>query len=102
MSSHEKRKSYFSEVQDLFSAVNVRFDPLVDRAIDLGLGEGIFGLEPSKSVKLSSKGQEFAKAIDADKEVFVKEKEFMGNFSKSFFTDTVIDKLISGDFREQT
>jgi len=67
----------------------------------MGLGEGVFELEPSKSVKLSEKGMAFAKAIDADKEVFVKEKEFMKNFSKSFFTDAVVDKLISGDFREQ-
>lgn len=101
ISSHEKRKSYSAEIQDLFTSVNVRFDPLIDRAIDMGLGEGIFELEPSKSVKLSTKGMVFAKAIDADNEVFVKEKEFMQNFSKSFFTDAIIEKLISGDFREQ-
>ncbi|MND23956.1 hypothetical protein D3C80_143690 [compost metagenome] len=101
ISSNEKRKNYSSEAQDLFTSVNVRFDPLVDRAIDMGLGEGVFELEPSKSVKLSDKGMAFAKAIDTDKEVFVKEKEFMKKFSKSFFTDAVVDKLISGDFREQ-
>ena len=68
----------------------------------MGLGEGIFELEPSKSVKLSTTGLAFAKSIDSDMEVFAKEKEFIQNFSKSFFTDTIIDKLISGDFREQT
>ncbi|MCO1669130.1 hypothetical protein [Pseudomonas aeruginosa] len=101
VSSHEKRKNYFSEFQDLFSAVNVRFDPLVDRAINIGLGEGIFELEPSKSIKLSTRGLAFAKSIDSDEEVFAEEKEFMQNFSKPFFTDTIIDKLISGDLREQ-
>lgn len=101
VSSHEKRKNYFSEIQDLFSAVNIRFDPLVDRAINIGLGEGIFELEPSKSIKLSTRGLAFAKSIDADEEVFAEEKEFMQNFSRPFFTDTIIDKLISGDLREQ-
>lgn len=101
VSSHEKRRNYFSELQDLFSTVNVRFDPLVDRAIDIGLGEGVFELEPSKSVKLSATGLAFAKSIDSDTEVFAKEKEFMQRFSKSFFTDAIIDNIISGDFREQ-
>lgn len=97
ISSPEKMESYFSGSKDLFFRHNVRFDPLVDRAIDLGLAEHIFELEPSKSIKLSNKGLVFANTINADTEVFVKEKEFMKKFNKSFFTDQVIEKIISGE-----
>lgn len=97
VSSPEKMESYFSGSRDLFSRPNVRFDPLVDRTIDLGLAEQIFELEPSKSIKLTEKGLAFANMINSDSEVFLKEKEFMKRFNKSFFTDQVIENIISGE-----
>lgn len=96
ISSADKRQQYFSPTKDLFDNFNLRFDPLVDRAIDLGIGEKIFELDSSKSIKLTKKGQEFAKKIESDREVFINEKGFILKFKKSFFTDEVINRLIEG------
>lgn len=96
ISSSDKRQQYFLPAKDLLDNFNVRFDPLVDRAIDLGIGEKVFELDSSKSIKLTKKGLKFAKKIEFDKDVFINEKGFILKFKKSFFTDEVIDRLIAG------
>lgn len=96
ISSSDKRKKYFTPAKNFFDNFNVRFDPLVDRAIDLGIGEKIFELDSSKSIKLTKKGLEFSKKIEDDHDVFTNEKGFILNFKKSFFTDEVIDRLVAG------
>lgn len=92
LSSKEKRDSYSSNSGN--AELNIRFDPLLDRAISIGLGEGLFELDEAKSIKLTEKGNTFSESIYSDKNIFLLEKEFIGLYSKSEFTDKNIDKLL--------
>ncbi|MFB9869154.1 hypothetical protein [Vreelandella sulfidaeris] len=98
VASEKKRRSYrlIIEKEELNLSVNVRFDPLVDRAVDIALGEEIFILDASKSIKLTEKGLGFVKKIDSDSSIFTLEKDFLKLFSKSHFSEKVIDSLITG------
>ncbi|MCS6123992.1 hypothetical protein [Shewanella baltica] len=99
ISSDKKRKAYprSGEGKDSNASINIRFDPLVDRAVDMGIGYGFFELDDSKSVCLTQKGKNFGKKIEADTNLFVVENNYMKNFTKSHFTDQVISSLIAGD-----
>lgn len=96
VSSDRKRNIYIGN-HNGFEILNIRFDPLVDRAIDLGLGHGLFEIDNAKSVNLSTKGILFAKRIDLDSEIFSQEKDFMNKFKKNHFNDECINKMIIGD-----
>jgi hypothetical protein len=99
VASEKKRNSYKSSIKNpnSTSIINIRFDPLVDRAVDMGLGEMIFLLDDAKSIKLTEKGLAFAKRIDKDCNIFIIEKDFLSLFTKSYFNDAIINALIAGE-----
>ncbi len=76
--------------------LNIRFDPSLDRAIDFGIAESLLALDSANNVELTDAGTRFADRILADKEVFVTERSFLTQFKKSDFTESVIEKLVSG------
>lgn len=92
LSSKEKRELYI--INGTKSEINIRFDPLLDRAISLGLGEGLFSLDSAKSIVLTDKGNVFSDKIYNHKAILTLEKEFISLYSKSEFTDKNIDKLL--------
>lgn len=96
VASEKKRQLYSSDTSDHIS-LNIRFDPLVDRAIDMGIGHHIFELDDAKSIKLTGKGIAFGKRVDKDTNIFILEKDFMNQFRKSHFTDKRINSLITGE-----
>ena len=99
ISSQKKRQAYKKSITegDSSTIINIRFDPLVDRAVDMGIGEKLFILDDAKSIKLSNKGLAFANKIITDNNIFTIEKEFINSFKKSHFNDNTINKLINGD-----
>ncbi len=99
ISSEKKRKAYprFDEGEHPNESINIRFDPLVDRALDMGVGYGFFELDDSKRICLTQKGKNFGKKIEADSNLFIIENNYMKQFKKSHFTDQVITSLIAGD-----
>lgn len=99
VASEKKRNAYNSSFTESGSTsiVNIRFDPLVDRAVDMGLGENFFFLDETKNIKLTEKGLAFAKRIDGDINIFILEKDFLSQFKKSHFNDQIINMLITGD-----
>ncbi|KAB1178932.1 hypothetical protein [Photobacterium damselae] len=96
VASEKKRKIYSSRSTNN-EYLNIRFDPLVDRAIDIGVGHGLFKLDDAKSIVLTDKGISFGKRIEEDDNVFILEKNFMKQFKKSFFTEQRINSLITGE-----
>lgn len=77
-------------------SLSVRFDPSVNRAIDLGIGEGIFAIDDSKKIFLTDKGKNFVKKIDQESSVFELEKKFLSQFSKNDISETLIEKIVKG------
>lgn len=92
ISSADKRARYFSE--GAYADISIRFDPLLDKAISLGLAEGVFYLDSAKSVVLTDKGTLLSNKIYKDSSLFVFEKEFIENYSKSEFSDKKIDQIL--------
>lgn len=93
----KKKREIFLSPMDNHYLLNIRFDPIVDRAIDMGLGYSLFELDDAKSVILSDKGLAYGKRIEEDNCIFILEKEFMNKFKKSYFTDKRINDLITGE-----
>lgn len=92
ISSTDKRSRYSSE--GACADINIRFDPLLDKAISLGLAEGVFSLDAAKSVVLTDKGALLSNKIYNDSTLFIFEKEFIENYSKSDFSDKKIDQIL--------
>jgi predicted transcriptional regulator len=92
LSSSDKRDAYSKH--SINAELNIRFDPLLDRAISIGLGEGLLELDEAKSIRLTRKGNQFSEKIYANKNIFELEKEFIESYTKSEFTDKNIDKLL--------
>lgn len=95
--AYEKKREIYSKNSNNVSSINIRFDPLIERAIDMGVGFNLLKIDEAKSIILTSKGIEFGKRVDSDQEIFSIEKAFMNSFQKSHFTDKRIDSLITGD-----
>lgn len=57
-------------------------EPALNRALRLGVSEGIFSMNANK-YKLEEKGIELAKIIIADDEIFTTEKEFLTSLGRS-------------------
>ncbi|MEQ2026832.1 hypothetical protein ABLB84_13895 [Xenorhabdus szentirmaii] len=93
----EKKRHLYTSDRNSHESLNIRFDPLVDRAIDMGVGHCLFELDDAKSVVLTAKGMAFGKSVEKDCNIFILEKDFMSNFKKSHFTDKRINSLITGE-----
>lgn len=96
LSTEERLKTLKNlEIKDLLEhKPAIRFDPSVDRAIDMGLAEQLFTLEPNKNVKLTEKGISFSKAIQKNGLLFELEKDAISHFSKKTFSERNIDILL--------
>lgn len=92
ISSQDKREMYL--LKRLKAEINVRFDPLLDRAISIGIGEGILEFNSAKSITLTKKGNDFSSYIYKYKELFVDEKSFLDKVNKAEFSDEKIDMLL--------
>ncbi len=92
IASNDKRTRYLSE--GVNADINIRFDPLLDKAISLGLAEGLFSLDSAKSVVLTQKGLLLSNMIYKDATLFVYEKEFIKHYNKSEFSDKNIDQIL--------
>ncbi|HUC91983.1 MAG TPA: hypothetical protein VMS09_08140 [Paenibacillus sp.] len=64
-------------------SIIVRFEPWLNRAIDLALAEGILRRVDGDRVELTPSGTIMAKEILGNKECFAKEKEFLHGLRKS-------------------
>lgn len=60
MSSHKKMKLLLEDPTLNNALIEVRLDPSVDRAIDLGLGERLFVLDELKNIQLAERGGGFS------------------------------------------
>lgn len=94
LSSKRKMDLYLNRSGNGF--LNLRFDPFVDRAINIGIGYNVFELDAAKNIKLTALGLAYAGEIFLDSEVFSLEKEFVEKFNKNHFSDNRIDRLVSG------
>lgn len=93
----EKKRNLYTSDKNSHDSLNIRFDPLVDRAIDMGIGHLLFELDDAKSIVLTDKGVAFGKRIENENDIFILEKNFINKFKKSHFTDKRINSLIAGE-----
>lgn len=75
--------------------VLVRIEPSLARAVDFGVGAGLFARDGKDGVKLLPAGIELASEIMADKDVFQREKEWaaaLGQMVTEKFVDSVFKR----------
>lgn len=77
-----------SNYKDEFSIWSI--EPALNRALQLAVAEDICDLHNGKNYKLTDKGDKFFKMINADKELFKQEKEFLLRIGKNSITDSRI------------
>lgn len=86
---------------DLMSLVNhtlppdaliVRFDPAVNRAIDLAIGEMLINRVDGSRIELSDSGRGFAKEIFADGQLYLAEKALAASLRQKV-SEAVVDEI---------
>lgn len=94
--SREKMEIFLDVFNNNLHSSNlvVRFDPTLNRAVEIARAEGFVQIESGKTVSMTDKGQEFANKIINDTELFVVEKNYLNNFKPSQLTEKYIDSLI--------
>jgi hypothetical protein len=68
-------------------------EPALNRALQLAIAENICEVVNGKNYKLTEKGYKFYKMINADSELFEKEKSFLNFIGKSKITDSRINAM---------
>ena len=68
-------------------------EPALNRALQLAIAENICQVVNAKNYKLTEKGFRFYEMINADKELFDKEKTFLGFIGKNTITDSRINAM---------
>jgi len=68
-------------------------EPALNRALQLAIAENICEVVNGKNYKLTEKGFRFYEMINADKELFDKEKTFLGFIGKNTITDSRINAM---------
>ena len=68
-------------------------EPALNRALQLAIAENICEVVSGKSYKLTEKGFKFYEMINADSELFEKEKTFLNFIGKSKITDSRINAM---------
>ena len=76
-------------------AAIVRFDPILDRALQYAEGEKLV-LTIGDMVHLQPKGSEFVKRMQRDKECLAQEKAFLSEFTRKFTRDQLDSFIPSG------
>jgi hypothetical protein len=76
------------------SAIDIRYDPAVNRAIEIARAEGLFQVDENRNIQLTKLGTVFAKKILQDESSLQAEKEFLSKFSKNDLSEKVINQII--------
>lgn len=95
MKSEGSRKVFLAWSQGMKdpSTFIVRFDPIVSRALDLAVGQGLVEEERTGKFKLTSSGRDLVDLIDQDETVLVSEKRFFASLPKTL-SQTWLRKLL--------
>jgi hypothetical protein len=75
--------------------VIVRFDPALNRAVDLALGERLVRRCAGRRIELLPKGDLLATALNSSENAYQTEKEFMRQVRQRF-TEELVNQLFSG------
>lgn len=70
-----------------------RFDPIVDRTVDIAIGAGLVTVKTSGKIQLTDEGQQLASAILESGELMTVEKEFLTNLPTSISESEVERRL---------
>lgn len=70
----------------------VRFEPSMNRAIDLGIGDGLIRRCGGGNVELTALGRAYAAEIDSDQSVLSDEKGFAGSI-RNRITEKLINEI---------
>ncbi|MGE7922336.1 hypothetical protein ACQKND_04010 [Viridibacillus arvi] len=73
-------------------AINLRFDPTVNKTMDFLLSEGIVSMRNNLRFFLTKKGEEFTEQIINNPELLTKEKEFLSKLSTNL-TESKIGEI---------
>jgi len=73
--------------------VLLRFDPTLDRALDLAIGQGWVQRKDGRSVRLTDQGKEFAAFLNQQPDVLEKEKQFLAALPRKV-SEAGIQRLI--------
>ena len=87
----ELRKHITSNYDSGFSVWGI--EPALNRALQYAIADGICEMIAGKNYRLTIKGNELFKRINADKELFVEEKDFLKFVGKNKITDSRIDAM---------
>lgn len=74
------------------SQISVRVEPWLNRAVTFAHGLDLVAVDKGKSVVLTTRGQEIAKAIAADKDVLSEECAFLADIAPSL-TEKQLDRI---------
>ncbi|NVN96018.1 MAG: hypothetical protein HXX18_12120 [Bacteroidetes bacterium] len=85
------REYVTSNFQSDFSVWGI--EPALNRALQLAIAEKICEVVNGKNYKLTEKGFKFYEMINAENELFVKEKAFLNFIGKSKITDSRINAM---------
>lgn len=76
-------------------AAIVRFDPILDRALQYAEGEKLI-FTSGATVTLQPKGEEYLKRLQLDRECMVQEKAFLSAFTRKFTKDQLDSFIPNG------
>lgn len=82
--------------QNLPDEVLVRYDPALNRAIDLARGLGLVDRVTGNRVKITQPGIRLADDIDATPNILAEERTFLSNL-RGRATEAIVDKLVRGE-----
>jgi hypothetical protein len=71
----------------------VRFDPVVERALQFAVGEGVVSVS-GEIVVLTEKGQEFVKRLMKEKDCMIAEKQFLAAVGRKL-TQTQVEAFLT-------
>lgn len=73
-------------------SVIVRFEPLLNRAVDFAIGEGLVRRAGGNKIELTARGREFAMDMERVHTIFEVEKAFI-NVIRQRVTETLVNRM---------
>ena len=77
------------------SELVVRFDPTLNKALEIGRAEGLLVVNNGKTVSMSAKGIQLVESLMEDPELFSYEKTYLKQFNSSQLSEKLIDSVLS-------
>lgn len=84
--SFVKVRSFIGEDEQEY---RIKYDPLVIRVLQYLIYDGLAVQQKNQKYKLTDKGKAYAKKIEADKSLLVREKELLNEVGKSLKEDKI-------------